>query len=162
MSKWIFTDADEGDELTKQRIAVTSSHPGWAYLVAFDRQSEARPTDREAAMLASYLESYKDHWYNARYRAEMEARPLDIDGGANGVIFHKWAEDDWGYRRRTFTMGWLFSVVPPWMREDYSDGIPGPISLGALLDRIHTFGDKPSDRWLQWKADHPNVFEVDR
>jgi hypothetical protein len=92
---WPF-DADRGDPLTAMRIAVTSSHPMWAYLVAFDQQSEARPTDHESALLASYLDEYKSYWYNDSYRLRMEARPLDVDGGANGVIFHKWAADDWG------------------------------------------------------------------
>lgn len=57
---WPFgTDADRDDPLTAMRIAVTSSHPGWAFLVAFDRESEARPTDHEAAMLRSFLDEYK-------------------------------------------------------------------------------------------------------
>lgn len=159
---WPFgTDADHDDPLTDLRIAVTGSHPMWRYLVAFDRESEARPTEAEAAMLASYLDEYKDHWYGQRgYRAEMEERALDVDGGANGVIFHKWGEDDWGYRRQSYTMGWLFSVPFPACREQYPQESQGaPFSLLALMDRMHTIGDdQPMQRWLNWKAAHREVF----
>jgi hypothetical protein len=41
---WPF-DADRDDPLTAHRIAVTSSHPGWRHVVAFDRE----PTDAEVA-----------------------------------------------------------------------------------------------------------------
>jgi len=155
---WPF-DADRDDPLTGLRIAVASSHPSWCFLVSFDRESEARPTDAEAAMLRSFLDEYKDHWYgDGSYRRQMEARPLDVDGGANGVIFHKWGPDDWGYRRRSYERGYLFSVVPPALRGRYKDGIPGPLSLPALLDRINGWTDRPAPRWEAWKAAHPEVF----
>jgi hypothetical protein len=158
---WPF-DADRDDPLTALRIAVTSSHPTWAYLVAFDRESEERPTDAEAALLASFLDEYKAHWYgDGPYRRRMQARPLDVDGGANGVIFHKWAADDWGYRRHSYERGHLFSVVPPALRGEYSDGIPGPLSLLALMDRINGWTDGPSPRWEAWKAAHPDVFRTE-
>lgn len=159
--RWPFgADADRNDPLTAHRIAVTSSHPGWYYLVAFDGQSEARPTDAETAMLASYLDSYKDHWYgDSGFRRKMEERDLDVDGGANGVIFHKWAEDDWGYRRQSYTMGHLFSVTAPGNRGGrWDDGVPGPKSLLELLDFINTIVDEPLPRWVDWKAAHADVF----
>lgn len=159
---WPFENAaDRDDPLTAPRIAVTSSHPGWAFLVAFDRESEARPTDAEAAMLRSYLDDYIGHWYNASYKAKLAKRALDADGGANGVVFHKWGEDDWGYRRQSFELGWLFSVVPPACRdrEDPSRWNTGPLSLSALMDRMHQHGlAEPSERWEAWKAAHPEVF----
>lgn len=151
MTDWPFGfDADEDDPLTAHRIAVTSSHPGWFYLVAFDRDSEDRPTDAETALLVSYLGHYKDHWYNDRYRARLLERPLDVDGGANGVIFHKWGPDDWGYRKQSFTMGPLF--WPGWDRERR-------YSLLELMDHMQTYGgDEPISHWQQWKADHAAVF----
>ncbi len=156
---WPF-DADRDDPLTARRIAVTSSHPGWAYLVAFDRESPERPTDHEVDLLVSFLDQYKDYWYGDNgYRRAMERRPLDVDGGANGITFHKWGVDDWGYRRRTFDRGWPFSVVPPWMRDEHTSTIRGPISLLDLLDHIQTCGgviDAPW--WQEWKAAHPEVF----
>lgn len=156
---WPF-DADQHDPLTARRIAVTSSHPGWYYLVSFDRQSEARPTDAEVDMLVSFLDEYKDRWYgNTGYRQNMERRPLDVDGGANGVIFHKWGEDDWGYRRQSFTQGYLFTVVWPGQRDREPDhGYRGPFSLAELMDRIHSHGDGPSPKWEQWKAANRRVF----
>lgn len=157
---WPFgEDCDRTDPLVQQRIAVTSSHPGWAYLVAFDHASEERPTDREVAMLRSYLEEYKAYWYNPGYLARLARRPLDVDGGANGVIFHKWATDDWGYRRRSYRYGNTFTVVWPLQRDANPDhNWLGPFSLLALMDRIHTIVDKPRDHWVEWKAAHPEVF----
>ncbi|MGA3524129.1 hypothetical protein [Melissospora conviva] len=157
---WPFgDDADRDDPLTAHRIAATTSHPDWAYLVAFDRNSEARPTDRETAMLASYLDEWKTRWYNTSYLAHMGRRLLDVDGGANGVVFHKYGENDWGYRRRSYSMGYLFTVVPPHMRDEHSDGLPGPMSLEALMDHLRdSLAGGPAREWLDWKAAHPEVF----
>jgi hypothetical protein len=161
---WPF-DADRDDRLTAHRIAVTSSHPGWYYLVSFDRESAERPTEREVALLVSYLDEYKAHWYgDSGYRKAMERRPLDVDGGANGVTFIKYGPDDWGYRRRTWQYGPLYVPQHPRIREAYPDEAPlGPLSLAALMDRIHTIGSdaEPMPRWVEWKAAHPEVFAVD-
>lgn len=161
---WPFgTDADRDDPLTALRIAVTGSHPRWYYLVAFDRESAVHPTDAEAAMLASYLEEYKTHWYGPDdrhgYRYKLAQRPLDVDGGANGVIFRKWGDDDWGYRRQSWTRGPLYVPQSPRIRERYPDEAPfGPMTLVQVMDRAHTIVDHVHDRWLKWKADHPEVF----
>jgi hypothetical protein len=158
---WPFgDDADREDPLTELRIAVTSAYPGWAFLVAFDRESEARPTDLEAAQLRSYLDEYIFHWYTPSYRAELSRRALDVDGGAIGVVLHKWGEDDWGYRRQSYTLGHRFTVNPPGLRGGpFDDGMPGPLSLERLMDRMHAFGSHDvSERWRQWKSNHPDVF----
>lgn len=159
---WPFeTDADRDDPLTELRIAVTSSHPRWTYLVSFDRESKARPTDREAAMLASFLNEYKHHWYNASYLAKLAERALDVDGGANGVVFHKFGDGDWGYRRHSYVQGWPWSVVWPSFRSnaEYADSpIRGPFTLAEILDRAQGHGDEPPRRWVEWKAAHPEVF----
>ncbi|GAA4439652.1 hypothetical protein [Phytohabitans houttuyneae] len=163
---WPFgRDADRDHPLTAHRIAVTSSHPGWRFLVAFDRESEAQPTDAEAAMLASFLSEYKDrHYGDSGYRRRMEQRTLDVDNGANGLVFHKWGDDDWGFRRQSFERGFLFTVVWPVMRNDdryAGHEWRGPLALHVLMDRIHTVcDDKPMQRWTDWKAAHPEVFAV--
>jgi hypothetical protein len=165
MGTWPFgADADRNDPLTDLRIAVTGSHPGWNFLVAFDRESEERPTGAEARMLASYLDEYKAHWYNDGYLAKLAQRSLDVDGGANGVVFHKFGPDDWGYRRQSYTQGWPWSVVWPNLRDqpEYADvKNAGPFSLVELMDRMHGHGgDETSARWLDWKAAHSDVFEA--
>lgn len=158
---WPFgTDADRDDPLTALRIAVTGSHPMWCYLVGFDRKSMARPTEREAAMLASYLEDYKTHWYGpddgSGYRFKMARRLLDVDGRANGVTFHKYGENDWGYRRRTWSVGPRFLPPSPAYRERYPDEARGgPMTLEQVMDLAHETWPK---RWLDWKAARPEVF----
>lgn len=149
-------DALQHDPLTSLRIApVGSAWPRWAYIAAFDTSSPQRPTDTEALMLQSWLLEYIDHWYTAHWKRRLAERPYDIDGGANGVVFHKWAENDWGFRRRTWTRGPEF--WPGWSpREDRVS-----YSLAEILDRTHSNGseDVPK-RWLDWKAAHPEVFGV--
>jgi hypothetical protein len=155
---WPFgTDAIEDDPLTALRIAVVSSHPRWCYLVGFDRESDARPTDAEAAMLASYLDEYKAYWYGDNWFAQrMADRPIDVDGGANGVIFRKWGDDDWGYRRQSWNRGPLYVPQSPRIRDRYPDEAPlGPLSLEQVMDHAH---DINPGRWQQWKAAHPEIF----
>lgn len=157
---WPFgVDADRDHPLTKHRIAVTSAWPGWFYLVAFDYDSEAEPTDVEVAMLASYLDEYKNHWYNPTYLAKLARRDLDVDGGANGVIFHKYGPDDWGYRRRSWNRGPTFFPGSAFHRERWpSEYGTEPMSLARLMDHIHTIVDTMSKHWVEWKAAHPDVF----
>lgn len=154
---WPFgKDADRRDPLTARRIAVTSSHPAWSYLVAFHRDSGTRPTDAEAAMLASYLEEWKQRWYTSTYLAKMAQRPLDVDGTANGLVFHKFGPGDWGYRRHSFNRGNLWTVQGPARRTANSHG---PYSLLALLDWLHTHAStEPAPSWQAWKAAHPATF----
>lgn len=159
---WPFgTDADRDDPLTALRIAVTGSHPMWCYLVGFDRESAARPTDREAVMLASYLEEYKTYFYGpddeSGYRRKMTRSLLDVDGGANGVTFHKYGEDDWSYRRRTWSVGPMFVPPSPRYRETFPDEAVGPLTLEQVMDRAHDTWPK---RWQEWKAAHPDVFSA--
>lgn len=152
---WPFgDDADQNDPLTKLRIAVASPYAQWCYLVIFDRDSPERPTDQEAAMMASYLESYKAHWYNESYLAKLAARPLDVDGGANGITFRKYGADDWAYRRRTWDRGPRFVPVPPHMSDR-----TGPLTLVDLLDRhVNEACGEILPRWVAWKAEHSDVF----
>lgn len=160
-TRWPFgDDADRDDLLTGLRIAVTGRNPSWAYLVAFDRNSPVRPTHAEAQMLASALAEYKAYWYGVEggYLKKLDERDLDVDGGANGLLFHKYADGDWAYRRRTWTVGPWFVPQPPTM----ADRRLGPLTLERLLDHVHSMagGDGPSKRWLDWKASHPDVFPV--
>lgn len=155
-------DADQHDPLTALRIPVVgSAWPRWFYIVAFDSgrldDEQHRPTDREARMLASFLEEYIAHWYNDRWKAKMAERPFDIDGGANGVIFRKWGDDDWGYRQRTWQYGPTYVPEHPRIRDEKH---PGPLTLVQVMDRIRTIGsdEQPVQRWLDWKAAHPKVF----
>lgn len=154
-------DAIQDDPLTALRIpVVTNPYPRWHYLVAFDLdaidEATDRPDDRETAMLRSYLDRLLSRltswWVN-----EMANRPFDIDGGANGVTFRKWGPGDWGYRFRTWQSGPVFVPCNPRLRTAES---PGPLGLEQVMDRIYDFGDGPSKGWRDWKAAHPEAFEV--
>lgn len=153
---WPFgADADRNDPLTQLRIAVASPWAQWNYIVTFDRESAARPTDAEATMLASFLRQYIDHWYNATFKAKLAQRALDVDGGANGITFRKYADGDWGYRRRTWTSGPMF--VPEHPR--FADRSLGPLTLPQLMDHIYSDHDgQQRPEWQAWKAKHPEVF----
>lgn len=154
--EWPFgDDADRNDPLTALRIAVASPYAEWCYLVTFDRDSAVRPTDREARMLASYLDEYKARWYTGSWLAKMASRPIDVDDAANGVTFHKYAEGDWGYRRRSWEIGPRFVPQPP----QFADRSLGPLTLEQVMDRTHTLGEeRASKRWLDWKAGQPKIW----
>lgn len=153
MSGWPYdVHADEDDELTKLRIPVTSSHPGFAFLVSFDRMSEMRPTCCEAEILSLFIE-YRRNSHGARRIEEMLKRPLDTAPMANTVTLHKWATDDWGYRRSTFNdAGPLF-----W------PGRPGGVdrqrsyTLVELLDQIESTCGTPFPEWVRFKGEHVSL-----
>lgn len=159
-------DADRDDPLTALRIPVVShAWPRWYYIVAFDLdgidRNGNRPTGHEAAMLKSFLDQYIDYWYRPSWVTKMLERPFDIDGGANGYIFRKWGEDDWGYRQRTWQYaGPTFWPGGPWWRKEHGEGLGKEAhSLLRSMDHIHSRGsNEPSDRWVSWKAAHPDVF----
>ena len=156
MSKaWPFgEDSVQDDLLTPLRIAVASPYAQWNYIVTFDQESPVRPTEQEALMLASFLEEYKAYFYGERWLRKMAERPLDVDGSANGVTFHKYADGDWGYRRRSWDRGPMFVPQPPFIH----DRMLGPLTLVELLDYIHQVGGVVSDRWTKWKSEHADIF----
>ncbi|MFD7661300.1 hypothetical protein [Streptomyces sp. NPDC059788] len=160
-TSWPFgTDADEHDPLTALRIPVTGTSPAWRYIAAFDRESEARPTDTEAQMLASYIEHYKVQFFGADswYKRKLEQRPLDVDAVTR--IFHKWAEGDWSYRVVTWQYGPYWAPVAPPLRGGARDAIRlGAMTLDQVMDDDHQMHTKyPSKSWAEWKTAHPEIF----
>lgn len=158
---WPFGDAaDRSHPLTAHRIAVTSSHPDHPFLVGFDAASEAEPTAEETAMLVSFLDEFKAQIHDCGgLREGMQGQPLDVDGRWDGVVFHKYAAGDWGYRRHSYQGGHTFTVTPPGLRVDGGDPRQGPLGLAELMGRIHAWGgDDVPARWGQWTAAHPDVF----
>lgn len=166
---WPFgTDADEHDPLTKLRIPVVSSfNPTWKYVAAYLNVDPAcefdppwpfasaeRPTDSEAAMLASFIRQYNANWFNERYLRKLAERRLDVDSGNNTAVFIKYGTDDWGYRHCSWEFGPTFVPEPP----NFPDRKVGPLGLEQVMDRCHGAGGQPGKRWLDWKAAHPEVF----
>jgi hypothetical protein len=176
MTHWPFgTDADENDPLTALRVpAVSSFNPGWKYVAAYLKPaagdapdyltgpplvSNERPTDREAQMLASFIRGYITRWFNEGYQTKLALRPLDVDSGCKTWVFVKYGPDDWGYRVTTWEYGPTFVPGSPSYRERYPDEAAGPLTLGQVMDRVHSIGsDEPMEHWTQWKAAHPKVF----
>jgi hypothetical protein len=154
-------DAAEHDPLTALRIPVATDHPDWKYIATFDRSSEARPTDAEAAQLASFIAEYKHYFFNAGYIARLEEKPFDHDSATVTRIFHKWGEGDWSYRLRTWEYGPFWVPVAPWQRGGKWDQSPlkAPLTLAQVMGRVHTIGDgEPMKHWVEWKAARPEVF----
>lgn len=159
---WPFgTDAIEDDPLTALRIpVVTSFNPGWKYIAAYigvdtgpySWGSQERPTDAEARMLASYIDEYIDYFLGDRERQRMLKRPLDVEGRVVTRVFIKYAPDDWGYRVVTWQYGPLFVPGPA---GSESRKAVGRLSLEQVMDRDHDIYPK---RWLDWKANHPEIF----
>lgn len=164
---WPFgTDAIQDDPLTARRIpVVTSFNPEWRYIAAFidvdngpySWGSSERPTDAEASMLASYIDEYIDYFLGDRQRKRMLARPLDVEGRVITRVFVKYGPDDWGYRVVTWQYGPLFVPTGPKMRgsEHEHAKSAGPLPLEQVMDLAH---DIHPERWLRWKASHPDMF----
>lgn len=152
-------DADRDDPLTALRIPVTSAYPDWRYIAAFDRESEVRPTDAEAAMLASFIEQYKVYFFGADgwYKRKLEQAPFDCD--AVTKIFHKWGEGDWSYRVVTWDGPFWIPVDPRLRGGEYDHKSLPAHSLVQVMDLCHHAGTEYPDRaWLDWKTAHPDVF----
>lgn len=154
-------DADRDDPLTKLRIPVTSEYPRFTYTACFDRESEARPTDAEARMIASFIEEYQSYFFGeSAWRKKQQAKAFDMDCYTT-TIFHKWGDGDWSFRVSTWRYGPAWVPVFPGHRGgpyDY-EPFPGPKTLLEVMDRAHANGpgDVPK-RWLEWKSAHPDVF----
>lgn len=164
VTAWPFgTDADRDDPLTALRVPVTGVYPLWSYIATFDRGSEARPTDVEARMLASFIEEYKECFFDDPDKTEVAKRPLDISGTMT-KIFHKWGEGDWSYRVVTWHYGPLWVPVAPRWRDGQNDDVEiGPLSLEQVMDRCqHMRTEGPRKHWVEWKVAHPEVFGGDQ
>jgi len=134
---------------------VTNPYPRWFYVTAVvvsdDLWRGLVPTDDEVRMVSSFAEEYREHWYNATWKAKMARfAPYDIDGGAVGTYFIKHANGGWGYRKHTWQYG------PQFVPQHGDD----PQPLPKVLDRVHTMVDEVSKRWVGWKAARPELFEV--
>lgn len=153
------------DPASQHRFPIVNTpYPGWAYITAVVvRGNESwlpavRPTDDELRLVASFHEQYCSYWYGLPgqgFRRQMEARPFDIDGGANGRVLLKRPDGSWAYRRSSWTQG--PAVMPP--PEGFAGG--EPLDLVGLLDHIHGARPdepNPSADWTKWKAQHPEVF----
>ncbi len=164
---WPFgADADEHDPLTKLRIpVVTSFNPQWKYIAAwiavdtsrYSWGSAERPTDAEAAMLASYIDEYIAYFLGDQERKRMLKRPLDVEGGVITRVYIKYGPDDWGYRVVTWERGPFYVPTGPKVRgteHEYTKH-PGPLTLEQVMDVDHGIYPK---RWSDWKAAHPEVF----
>lgn len=165
-------DADRDDPLTKLRIPVVSSfNPRWKYVAAYLNVDPAckfdppwpfasaeRPTDTEAAMIASFIQEYLRHWFREGYVERLAQRALDVDGGNNTTVFIKYGAGDWGYRLCSWTYGPTFVPQPP----NFPGRQVGPLGLVQVMDRAHSIGDEVMPRWQQWKADHPDAFAPER
>ncbi len=150
MTRWKY-DADENDALRILRIPVTGQWPMYHYLAAFHKESPHRPTQREAYILASFIEYLKSR-VPPDERARMDKEPFDIRSWGATHIFHKYQHDDWGYRRSSW--GQPFSPPSPAMKNR----MVGPKTLLQLLHGLNWDDEDDVIRWATWMAAHPGVF----
>jgi hypothetical protein len=156
-------DADRDDPLTALRIPVVDSpHPHWAYIVALDTGAKRgkewlRPTDLEATQLQSFLRQYIEHWYTPFWKDRLTERPFDIDCQANGVVFYKYDDGDWAYRKNSWEQPLYWPSYPAARPLKQ----PAALTLVELMDQIYSSDTDPGGvrpKWAEWKAAHPEVF----
>lgn len=146
-------------ELREHRIPIVLNHyPSFNYITALVVSVEpymnafVMPTEQELAMVASFHEEYMLHWYgrdNGWVKRMRERVPFDCDGGANGRFLGKYDHGGWCRKVRTWE-----HAAKPFYRDE-------PMTLLQVLDKQYTIGDEPMDHWQQWKADHPDIFDVE-
>lgn len=160
-TEWPY-DADQHDPLTALRIPVVRSPvPDKAYLAVVLAETDnaiwpcSRPTDAEAAMIASYI-GYLCSDYRPGWRKAMLERPFDLDGAMATRVFRKRPDGGWCYRLDTWQYG------PFWAPPDNGDPA-NVLDLEAVLDRLVTYDAKMTPQpWLDWKAAHPEAFGEDQ
>lgn len=150
------------DHVFVNGVPTAAYQSRWYYIASFDTFSQAEPTPREWAMMRSYIEyvCLSGTWFKLFYGKRVLEEKNCVDPGYNTVVFHKRDEDDWGYRRITFTLGPDFQpnhrcdYGPKLNLEELLDFIAG--KYGAVGEGWTGFELRPE--WAKWKADHPEAF----
>ncbi len=131
-------------------VPVDSLAPATYWIVSLDAESEM-PTDHELRQIRSFCEFKVRRMYLERAAERiLTTNALPREPGHNTVIFRKgWGEKSgvWFYRRMT----WRDPVFcPNPVGENYR-----PHTLVELMDNDENLLPQ---KWLQWKAEHPDLF----
>jgi hypothetical protein len=144
------------DNLHAFEIPVVSTPSGLGRIAVVNIMS-VELTDREAAMLASYID-FECHRYYDMSQPELICRmgrrnvaQLPTDSfDFNTHTFWKRGEGDWAYTMVTF------------LSPDYLpllEGTPArPFSLEMLLDSLLCFEGITITDWTIWKHEHADIF----
>lgn len=135
--------AERDHELTALRIPVTTRNEG-NFLVAFDVESEARPTNEENSLIVAFTQFIRSTDYTFHVQELMAAKAFDYDGGRNTILLHKYAEDSWGYRR------FAWESTPFFVPDPRVGNGPEP-----LLKVLHRAEGGPA--WDRWLAGRPEL-----
>lgn len=119
-------------------VVVPTEDNGYARLV--------EPTDTEIATLASYQEFRLPRIYDTYSIEVARKEPFYMFGDVITVAFHKRQGGTWHH----YFASWTMHGPTPFINDakQYHD-------IVELLDYVEKHD---SEKWLQWKADHPDVF----
>jgi hypothetical protein len=126
-------------------LAATSDSP----YVALSTRSQT-PSDRELELIRAWCEFGLRRSFKPFYADQVLAAPLPLVTGINSVILLKRSDDDWGYRRTSFTVGPQFFPAPP--------GYGEAVDLCGLFDVIENRMAEPDPEWEAFKAERPQLF----
>lgn len=96
------------------------------------------PSEADAALVGQYIAYYKHYWHGVNAIRVMEERVIDIDSGANTIVFAH-AAHSWVYRR----VSWQNQIFFPRAADEHHFD-----SLHDLL--LHVVGDYSELRWLEF------------
>jgi hypothetical protein len=153
MTRWRW-DVDPKEPLAALRVPVTSRWPEHGYFATFDKGSPRRPTSSEVMMILGYIEYYRQRHYTPTEQLLLKGQPFDVDPSVETLILHKYAEGDWGYRRRHWQSELHFVPRSP----KVVGRSVGPLSLQQVLDLAEAPPSRPDRHWVAWKKQHPQVF----
>lgn len=132
------------DRILKHRVPVVHAHEN-GYPAGVWDATNVEITDLELRQLRSYIAFVMTRCiYKESFGLEVLKKPLPfIDWMANTLVFAK-SETGWSYRRASWTIG-------PYFVPGIDKGMP-------LADVIERAEDLIPERWVTWKAEHPEEF----
>ena len=141
---WEDTDQDisphRTEHATRLRVPfLTTSYPRWNYITGivigdawFDKG--LIPTEDEVSRVGRLLADYNTYYRQSFLDAMRHFAPFDIDGGANSMYFRKVGDDDWVFKKRSWTScGWV-PFRPIGIDNPYKEPDP-PASLDEVIRR---------------------------
>lgn len=108
---WPYHDVERDDPLTALRIPVTGRRPRHGFIAAvhgvpdpvLDTDPLLRPSEIEAAQIASYINYMRGRVYREGWAQRMLAEPLDADPGQVTLVLHKYGPTTGAIAARPWT-----------------------------------------------------------
>ncbi|MFD7161355.1 hypothetical protein ACFV9C_42685 [Kribbella sp. NPDC059898] len=103
----------------------------------------SRPTDLEAAIIASFTEFVRTMDYDQQDAEHMAKEPFDYAPGRDTILLHKYGADSWALRQSS------------WNPDQFE---PGPLDNPKTLTAVLNYDATPLGEWVRWQTERLDVF----